>query len=123
MQVLPERVHVLVVLQDHRRQRLQGGGVLALRHRAQHRDQVLFLVVVVQVGRLLEVLQHGTGRLARLLVGAVLGQVREQALERAELLADASVTMLEDGDRLVETGSGFREEIIHLRFCDKENNF
>ena len=112
-----------MVLQDDRRQRLQGGRVLALRHGAQHRDQVLFLVLVVQVGRLFEVLQHRSCRLARLLVGAVSGQVREQAFEGGELLADASMAMLEDGDRLVETRGGIEEGIVHVRFSDSGDFF
>ena len=81
-----------------------------MRGGAQHGNQVLLFVVVVQVRRFVEVAQDGAGSVARLFVGAVFGQVRQQFFQGGELLADAAVAMLEHGDRLGEIGGGVGQE-------------
>lgn len=81
----------------------------------QRRKQVLFLVRMVGYRSLVEVAQHRLRGLLRLRVGAVQGQVRQQACQRVALLGDALVAggqhlqrHFEAGDRTVWAGQADR---------------
>ena len=104
----PRGIHLVVLFEDDRRQRLQRCRIVIPGHGAQHGDQVFFFVGMVQRRALFEIFDDGRSCLLRLLVGAGDGHVGQQFFQCRKLFADAIVAMFEDGDRAVEAGRGVR---------------
>ena len=68
---------------------------------------VLFLIVVVLGCGLTKILQNRLGSLLCINICIMLGQVGQQIMHGAQLLANPVVAVLQHGDRLIEAGHRF----------------
>lgn len=110
---MPSAIHLLVLGQNLRPQPAHRLEIGADGSRFEHRQQVHLLVRMVQVGGRVEVFLHRLGRLLSCRVGAMLGQVLQQFLQRGQLFTDLVVAVFQHGDRLVEAGRGGQQGVGH----------